>query len=225
MCRGLRTCSVLGNDPAKWSRECPLPPPAWFNQEMDKFAESVRSAVTGDLEHAKSLLMQIRSNDLREWYVEHGQNSGGFRQRILSKPKPVALAPSALDPTRSPSESLQRSVFRRDGFRCRYCGLRLVPPSAMKAFGDRMGPDLFQPTGTNRERHGVVLAFRACADHVLDWKHGGKTAIDNLVTACWSCNFGKYYFTLEQLGLDDPRARPAMATADWDGLMSMAEKR
>jgi hypothetical protein len=40
---------------------------------------------------------------------------------------------------------------------------------------------------------------------------------DNLVAACWGCNFGKYHFTLEQLGLVPPRKRNAIEN-EWQGL-------
>jgi hypothetical protein len=50
---------------------------------------------------------------------------------------------------------------------------------------------------------------------------GGLTNAENLVTACWSCNFGKADYTLEEIGLEDPRLRPPKTLDDWDGLMSL----
>ncbi len=56
---------------------------------------------------------------------------------------------------------LRFAVLRRDGFRCAYCG--------------------------RGEREGVKLHL----DHVVPVARGGKTEIDNLVTACATCNVGK----------------------------------
>ena len=56
---------------------------------------------------------------------------------------------------------LRFEVFKRDGFRCRYCGR-----SAMD---------------------GVLLH----ADHVVPESKGGPTTLENLVTACIDCNLGK----------------------------------
>jgi len=41
--------------------------------------------------------------------------------------------------------------------------------------------------------------------------------LGNVVASCWSCNFGKWYFTNEELGLGKPRA----PTPGWDGLTGL----
>jgi len=60
------------------------------------------------------------------------------------------------------SSSLRWSVFSRDGFSCRYCGVQAG-------------------------QEGVELAV----DHVVSLADGGTDAFDNLVTACKGCNGGK----------------------------------
>ncbi len=92
MCKGAPHCSELGSDPAKWSRDAPLPPPTWFQGELDLFARSVRLAADGDVLHARSLLAEVRSDDLRAWYLVHGQNSGGFRARHFRLPSPATIS-------------------------------------------------------------------------------------------------------------------------------------
>jgi HNH endonuclease len=141
--------------------------------------------------------------------------SGTFRNRHFGRSKPEATLP--LDPIASP-QKLARDVFRRDGYRCRYCGMRLVPKDVFEAFSRVVGREAFRATGTNLERHGVVLAFRANADHVVPWNLGGRTEMDNLVSACWSCNYGKAGFTLDQIGVTDPRVGPCQVFDGWDGL-------
>jgi phage FluMu protein Com len=56
---------------------------------------------------------------------------------------------------------LRFDVFRRDGFRCRYCGRSV--------------------------EDGAILH----ADHVIPESKGGPTTLENLVTACQECNIGK----------------------------------
>lgn len=56
---------------------------------------------------------------------------------------------------------LRFDVFKRDGFRCRYCGISADD--------------------------GAILH----ADHVVPESKGGPTTLENLVTACLPCNLGK----------------------------------
>lgn len=56
---------------------------------------------------------------------------------------------------------LRFAVLRRDGFRCAYCG--------------------------RGESDGVKLHI----DHLVPVARGGRSELDNLVTACQDCNLGK----------------------------------
>lgn len=114
------------------------------------------------------------------------------------------------------------AIYRRDHFACRYCGLKLFPSELLRAFENVAGTDSFAATAKNAS-HGAALVFRTTYDHVDPLNCGGRHTLDNLVTACYSCNFGKAGYTLEQLGLDDPRLRPKVSN-DWDGLMSLLPK-
>lgn len=74
----------------------------------------------------------------------------------------VALPPSYLEDDRHlVSLSIRFRVLCRDGFRCQYCG------------------------GTPQD--GYVLHV----DHRKPRSQGGKTELDNLITACLLCNSGK----------------------------------
>lgn len=61
---------------------------------------------------------------------------------------------------KSVSKKTRFDVFKRDSFKCQYCGSH--PPS-------------------------VILHV----DHIKPVADGGENEIDNLVTACESCNLGK----------------------------------
>jgi 5-methylcytosine-specific restriction endonuclease McrA len=49
--------------------------------------------------------------------------------------------------------------------------------------------------------------FVATLDHVVPLSLGGRTNESNLVTCCWSCNYGKANYTVEQIGIDNPLDR------------------
>ena len=219
MCRGRgkSICTELGSDVSLWSKEAPLIPPVWFDGQLSIFEEAVRLASIGDIEKARDKLRSIRSEDLQTWFIEHGQQSGEFRKRHFRLAKPTVTV--AFDPVRFP-EKLAAEVFKRDGYRCRYCCFRIVPMMVLKAFSKAVGRDAFRMSGKNLERHGMVFACRGIADHVRPWNLGGRTDMDNLVSACWSCNYGKSGYTLEQIGVDDPRSRPIPIADGWDSLVS-----
>lgn len=219
MCRGRSRCTELP-DPNSWSVNAPLPPPDWIREHLPTFHEAVRITAAGKVDEGRRMLATIPSDRIREWCVEHGQMSGRFRVQGTGR---ITTDPSAPEPAkgpRNPSASMSRAVFERDGYRCRYCGLPVVPREVMIAFGNVVGEEHFGTGRANEERHGAALVSWAQVDHVVPFTQGGGTTMHNLVTACWSCNYGKDRYTLEQLGLSDPRDRPPVVDG-WDGLTSL----
>jgi hypothetical protein len=73
------------------------------------------------------------------------------------------------------------------------------------------------PWGESEGYHGAFFALTASVDHVLPHSAGGGNEPQNLVTACWSCQFGRGAYTIEEFGLSDPRLRPPVVDG-WDGL-------
>ncbi len=217
MCRGgKRSCTELGASPAQWSRTAPLLPPGWMLAQIDPLIMALESAAIGDISTACLTLESVDNDRLRYWYVEHGQVSGTCRSYILGRTSRTRSAASI--GSRQPSADLAREVLRRDQYVCRYCGIRTIPREVFALFSTLLGAEAFRATGDNSQRHGAVLAFRANVDHVTPWHLGGATVADNLVTSCWCCNYGKANFTLEQLGLEDPRDRQPETAPVWDGL-------
>ena len=82
-------------------------------------------------------------------------------------------------------QSVRLEVFERDGYRCRYCGVRYVnkvtrEPVASKPYDG--------PFWMRRQRWIGLLHV----DHVIPRCKGGTDDLDNLVTACGPCNLQKY---------------------------------
>jgi HNH endonuclease len=215
MCRpSAAYCTELGTDPIRWSSVAPLMPPPWFESQVFLFRDAVCAAAAGEVEQARVSLATIRSAELRTWFCEHGQWSGVHRARLLQR-NAVAFA-GELDILRAPLK-YEREVFERDNYCCRYCSLPTVAKRVLLAFEKIVGSDVFRNVGRNAEQHGVVHGFKVVADHVVAFKRGGRTNLENLVTACPACNYGKDQYSVEQLGISDPRLRPPRAL-EWDGL-------
>jgi 5-methylcytosine-specific restriction endonuclease McrA len=219
MCIDAEFCTELGVDPQNWSARCPLPPPKHFEGCLDFFIQAFTEAKKGNITKSLELLTQTRSNELREWYVEHGQMSGDHhRVNGLNLPKPKKFR-GKLDKT--PSRALETQVFLRDGYRCRYCQTRVLDFKVFQKMEKLVGEENFRARArTNDLRHGITFFFRATADHVVPLKGGGRTSIENLVTACWNCNIGKLDALLYQMRIEDPKNYPTEEKLKWDGMLS-----
>ena len=222
MCRGENTCSELGIEIEKWSRKCPLPYPKWVDNQIDIFLDVVDSFISGNKKSCLSKLKEIQSEKITLWFVEHGQMSGRHRNIQLKKPQPHPIDKSMRDPERSPKK-LQNSVFERDGYKCRYCGNKLISQDFIRLFIKKLNSPFFKRGDTNLTTHGIIHLSWPVADHVIPWNLGGKTNLSNLISSCASCNYGKDGYTIEQLGISNPFNRVPIIDK-WDGLVSKIPK-
>lgn len=115
-----------------------------------------------------------------------------------------------------PSKAVARSVYERDGWRCRYCDLQVIDPTVLQALGAVLPAD-FPDGGTARSMHPARLLLAATADHVVPRWIGGDNTADNLVTACGTCQYNKGSCSIDELCLIDPRGRQP-APDGWTGL-------
>ena len=217
MCKGTQTCIALGTDSTKWSRETPLPVPDFFEKAVEGFTIAVTSLIDGNKEDSLVALKETNHEAVGEFFIEHGQQSAYFRvQNRLEIDKANRVAK---DLNNSPRliPKVEKEVFERDSYRCRYCGLRIIAKEVFAEYSRIVGSDNFSVDRENSKRNGLTLGLRGVADHVQPYASGGETNIDNLVTSCYSCNFGKAGYTLEQIGIFDPRLKQP-ANDGWLGL-------
>jgi|TARA_B100001964_G_scaffold188594_1_gene209969 hypothetical protein len=219
MCRDKPTCTELPSDRAAWDLGCPLPTPEWWASQVDILAQAFNEFRGGRREECLETLARLRNDEMRDWYIEHGQMSGTHRARALSVSPPTKLPKDELDGRRSPRK-FQKEVFIRDGYRCRYCGNRVVCPDTLKRFIRDLSHPHLKKGDTNLSTSGIIHAVWPMADHVVPWSYGGRTAPENLVTSCFPCNYGKANFTIEQLGIESPFRREPMVD-EWTGLVEI----
>lgn len=210
MCISKDFCSELGLDFHTWSKECPLPRPDWFASQIDIFVEALSCFRRGDRDASLGLISEIRSDEIIEWYVEHGQMSGKHRSKGLGLEEPPEVPIWSRDQQRGLKKNVEIIVFQRDNYHCRYCGSRLIPTPFMKSFVKELNSPLFKYGRKNHDRHGIIHLTKPLADHLIPWSLGGRTSLENLVSSCAPCNYGKAGFTLEQLGLENPFNRSAL---------------
>lgn len=222
MCRGQNFCTELGTVPSKWDKESPLRPLDWFHDEIEIFILAVNKFIEGNREDCIQLLDSIKNTEITQWYIEHGQMSGKHRNAILQRPYPSKIPIEQRDSIRSPSK-YQLEVFSRDGYRCRYCGIKLVDQNFLRKFIKALDYSNFHRGRTNLDTHGIIHLTWPVADHVKPWNIGGETSLENLVSSCPSCNYGKDGYTCDQLGIQNPLERNVIKNS-WNGLKELVEE-
>jgi 5-methylcytosine-specific restriction endonuclease McrA len=162
---------------------------------------------------------------MRQWYDEHAGRVGSRRKHKIGVAAPKPIPEEQRDDRDKLMKISRKLVYKRDCYTCRYCGQRVVPTEILAGFmkalpKDDRGNYYFDTSAEHKVGHGIVHVFKAVADHGVPHSIGGPTDMENLVTACGGCNYGKSDYTVEQIGIQDPRKRPP-AKSDWDGLQSL----
>ena len=200
-------CSQLGSDPTTWPTNQLLPTPPLAQEAAAAVQRVLPFAKENDAAACRGILGALIQEPLAIWYHDHAQHVYRIRALAFHASKPAPLTKAQRDRA-YPLKAMEREVFERDGGRCRYCQLPVILREDQRAISRVAGP-LFAHSRRNLECSGALIVTRASADHVLPVSRGGKTEPDNLVTACWPCQFGKSNYTPEELGIDRPSVIPA----------------
>jgi len=129
---------------------------------------------------------------------------------------PVVLSKSARIQIRMPSAPEQVQITERYGRHCVFCGIPLIRKQ-VRVFLKSKYPDDLSWGRTNLTQHSAFQCMWFQFDHILPHSRGGNNDIENVVPACAPCNFGRMQWTLEEVGLIDPRTIK-LTESSWDGL-------
>ena len=115
-----------------------------------------------------------------------------------------------------PTATEKALLHQRDGFHCRFCGIPVVRAEVRKRMRAAY-PQALSWERRNPDCHAAFQAMWAQYNHIVPFKRGGLNNLENLVVSCAPCNFGRMQYTLDEVGLLDPRGREPVR-ARWDGL-------
>jgi hypothetical protein len=153
---------------------------------------------------------------IREWAESlWGKASPHIHYRTVTD-APAILEPAQREWPRMPTSAEKQVLHSRDGFHCRFCGI----PVIRKEVRDRLRklyPKALQWGRANAMQHAAFQAMWAQYDHIIPHARGGNKDLKNIVVTCAPCNFGRMNYTLEEVGLADPRMREPIRST-WDGL-------
>jgi 5-methylcytosine-specific restriction endonuclease McrA len=134
--------------------------------------------------------------------------------------RPRCAAREHRDPMRMPGQQEQNAIFARDGWRCRFCGTKVICKAARSTL-IRLFPTEAHWSRSEFKRHSALYAMASSLDHVVPHSREGQSSTDNFVTACYCCQVGRGEWLLEEVDLFDPRSRSPTVDS-WDGLTRIA---
>jgi 5-methylcytosine-specific restriction endonuclease McrA len=212
---------ALGTDPTAFPTDALVRAPHWHDGQIDLLVAALTARAQGaTAKEARAIIAKCRGEEIRDWFIRVGQNSGNYRYRVIARTKRVKGVT-----LRQPwPRALERPIIERDGYRCRYCGIRVIHANDFRAIARRLEmPALVSGRG-NLRRHPLRLLAQATFDHVVPVTRMGRNDETNMVTACWSCNFGKDNYTLEELGIRRRvlASSPPVPQSAWNGLRDAA---
>ena len=173
---------------------------------------------------SQEAIREVRSADLqslRVWFHEAQKTAKVLLSYgIIRSQLPTPASAFKIEAKVASRRQCNR-VFERDGWYCRFCGIRVIDPRAITRIR-KLVPGFPWGKGTmNLTRH-ACQAVRGTDDHVLPRSWARLNEDSNLVTACWACQFSRVGHRIEDCGIADPRDRDPVHT-EWDGLLRLLD--
>ena len=196
-------------------RNCFLQPIPEIEEALSYLHHAADSLLNGDNSTASKYLILADIAGITEFYKKITGKTDFDIHWQKTQPKNL-LPKSKRISVRMPSTSIAISIFQRDGWRCRYCGSKVISRKARDVFTKQF-PSETHWVKAQYMRHASLDSQSASLDHILPHSRGGNNAEENLVTACGPCQFGRNCWTLEEVGFNDPRERQPVVDV-WDGL-------
>lgn len=183
----------------------------------DLLALAADSLLACNEEQARSYLDQANMPTLRAYTRSIASQVTREIHRLRDVSNLPVAVPKSERGRRQPSAITALNIYHRDGFRCRYCGCRVVSPQAQSVISALL-PGAVEWGARDTELNAAFYTLKGVLDHVDPHAHGGTSESENIVVACQPCNYGKGNYFFQELGLSDPRLRSACVDG-WDGLL------
>ncbi|MGF6228712.1 5-methylcytosine-specific restriction endonuclease McrA [Inquilinus ginsengisoli] len=205
-------------------RRCLLSPIPELDEAVDLLSEAADGLLAGNENLARDRIQRADMAAIHDW----ASRIMGSVDDEIHRYRPVAgfadaVAQAERAALRMPGRSILDGIYARDGYRCRFCGSRVVLSTARRAMEARL-PGALRWGGSNREQHAAFFALTATVDHLVPHSRGGDNDPGNLLTTCQACNFGRNDWLIEEVSLIDPRNRPPLVDG-WDGLKRLTVPR
>ena len=206
--------ALLGSSEVRW-RLClsdPIPQVADAARYLDA---AVAAHLQGKSALAEELIRLADMPEIRKWTKSIWANSS-VHVRFPTTQEQPSLSKNLRAEARMPTKVEKEHVHHRDGYNCRFCGMPVIRKETRTRIR-AMYPNALNWGDKEAHQHAAFQAMWAQYDHLLPHARGGTHDLENLVLTCAPCNFGRAGYTLEEVGVADPRSRPPIPST-WDGL-------
>ena len=165
---------------------------------------------------AEALIRLADMPAIREWTESLWGAASPYVQYRAVADAPPTLSKEQRIQARMPTLEEKRLLHQRDGYQCRFCGIPVICREIRIQIRN-VYPDALMWGKRNVEQHAAFQAMWLQYDHVLPHARGGNNDVENMIITCAPCNYARMSYTLEEVGLVDPRMRNAVHS-QWDGL-------
>jgi hypothetical protein len=187
--------------------------------EAARLLEAAVSAhLRGDTAVAGEYIRQADMPAVRAWTTSLWGPGGPWSRPVYIQSSVPSLPKAERSANRMPVKAEKDVLLRRDGFHCRFCGIPLIRKEVRALIREAYPQELYWGD-LNEGQHAAFQAMWLQYDHIVPHARGGSTDQVNLVLTCAPCNYGRWNFLLDEVGLLDPRERRPIVSA-WDGLES-----
>src|ERR1035437_427599 len=186
-------------------RVCPRPTIPEIAIAAGLLNNAVAAHIEGRFGEAEDLLVQANISAIKKWAdLLIGKFSIYNTPRFRLSPSAKGSLPK--EKARMPSSELKRMLHIRDGYHCRFCGTPIIRRQVRKRIVS-LYPKVVPWGPENADKHAAVFVMEAQYDHIVPHSRGGGNDLENIVLTCLPCNYGRSSFTLEEMGLFNPRTR------------------
>ena len=158
-------------------RDCLYPPIPQLHEVAELLSEAANALLADEFNRARDLLR------MADMPVVHSYASRimGRIDKDIHRYRPLQgradkPAPSMKAIQRRPSLTVEQVIYRRDGYRCRFCGCRVVLGAARDAMR-ALVPEAIPWGRRSKDLHGAFFALTATLDHLVPHSWGERTRL------------------------------------------------
>jgi hypothetical protein len=201
-------------------RVCLRPPIPEIAVAAGYLNDAVTAHLDGRFSEAAQLIEQANMRPIMEWSWSLAGKFSEFNRPHFRLDSATKVPVAEREKVRMPSSEIRQMMHVRYGHHCCFCGTPVIRRQVRNRLLS-LYPDAIPWRGEKElAKHAALYVMDAQYDHVVPHSRGGRNDLENVVLTCLPCNYGRGSFTLEEMGLFDPRTRKPVECvfSGWDGL-------